>query len=108
MKKEIIYRHGDLCLRKVEQLSEGLTEAKTNVLMEGKTASHKFKNGKVYFKEVDEYVYGYFVSNKDTVLMHKDHGVGEPGNKTAVISPGIYELRRQLEDTHEGMQQVID
>ncbi len=104
------YRHGDLALCGIDKLPDNLEQTKTNVLMEGKTASHRFKNGTVYLKEVNEHIFGYFVATKDTVLLHVDHGETVKGTKTkeAKILKGVYELRRQTEDTNEGLKPVID
>lgn len=104
------YRHGDLALCGIDKLPENLEVTKTNILMEGKTASHRFKNGDVYLKEVNEHVFGYFVATKDTVLLHTDHGEAVKGRKIkeAKVQKGVYELRRQTEDTNEGLKPVID
>lgn len=104
------YRHGDLALCGIDKLPDGLEETKTDILMEGKTASHRFRNGTVYLKEVNKHVFGYFVATKDTVLLHIDHGEPVKGRKIkeARILKGVYELRRQTEDTNDGLKPVID
>jgi len=104
-----IYRHGDLALVEVNELPTGLTEAKTKILLEGKTSTHRVSKGKIYFKDVSPFIFGYVVVPDGAVLLHPEHG--EPnGNKVreAKIKSGIYELRRQQEFTHEGMKEVID
>lgn len=104
------YRHGDLALVSIEKLPAGLKPARTNVLMEGSHGNpHKVQNGTVYLKKVDEFVFGYLVAKKGCTLIHVDHGDGKRGmEKTAHLPEGIYELRRQVEKTHQGMKPVID
>jgi len=100
-------RHGDLCLVLINQLPNNLVETETTTIMEGKSNSHEVTNGKVYFKDVSTFVFGYLVAEKGCKLLHPDHGVGS-GVKTAEIPVGIYELRRQFEQTHDSMKQVVD
>jgi hypothetical protein len=78
--------------------------------MEGSHGNpHKVRNGKVYFKNVDQFVFGYLVAEKSCILFHKDHGVKKGGvMKEAPVPEGVYELRRQVERTHEGMRVVRD
>lgn len=105
------YRHGDLALIEIKELPKGLKETKTKTLMTGSNNNpHSFDQGKVYFKDVDSFVFGYFVAENNTKLFHKEHGCKVPANNSLVakIKKGVYELRRQVEDTNEGMKPVID
>lgn len=105
------YRHGDLALIEIDKLPEGLVESKTDELMRGSNNNpHKFVNGRVFFKNVSQFIFGYFVAEKNCVLRHKEHGVVVESSllREAPIKEGIYELRRQCEDTHDGMKQVVD
>jgi hypothetical protein len=102
-------RHGDLCLIQVANLPKGIKPANTNVMMQGSGGNdHSVKNGTVYFKEINQFVFGYLVAGKNCDLLHPDHGFGDATIKTAPIPVGIYELRRQFEHRHESMTQVID
>jgi len=103
------YRHGDCGLTGVKELPKGLKKLNTNVLMVGShNNSHTFDNGDVYEVKGDDFIIGYLVA-KDTTLYHPEHGeeVGKP-LREAKIDDGIYEIRRQVEYTNEGMKQVID
>ena len=105
------YRHGDLLLVGIKKLPPGLTKNKGNVIMKGSNNNpHKVENGELYFSDVDEFVFGYLVAGKDCVLLHKEHGEVVKGNtmRVAQISEGVYELRRQVEDTNDGMVPVLD
>ncbi len=105
------YRHGDLALTEIKELPKGLKEIKTKTLMTGSNNNpHNFDHGKVYFKNVDSFIFGYFVAENNTKLFHKEHGCKVPANNLLVakIKKGVYELRRQVEDTNEGMKPVID
>lgn len=96
-----LVRQGDLVLKKISKLPTKLTEENTKVLMHGSHGhDHFIDKGKVYFKKVDDYVYGYLVT-KDTTLDHPEHG----GIK---LTDGIYELRKQNEFTVAGLIPVID
>lgn len=104
------YRHGDLALIKIDKLPEGLKETKTKVIIKSSGGNaHTFDNGEIYFKKINEFVFGYFVAN-NTKLFHIEHGKIIKGKKLreAKINNGIYELRNQCEDTNKGMKQVID
>lgn len=102
-------RHGDLGLIGIEKMPEGLKETKTKVLLEGKSNKHIFDNGKFYEKKESNFVIGYFEATDKTHLFHAEHGEsnGDKLKKTK-IPKGAYQLRVQVEDTHEGMKQVVD
>ena len=102
------YRHGDLALIGIDKLPDNLEETKNKTLMTGSRGNpHSINTGKVYFKNVDEYVFGYLVA-KGTMLYHREHGEGKKELKVARIKDGIYELRKQNEQTHEGLKPIID
>ena len=104
------YRHGDLALISIEKLPEGLVETKSKVIMTGSGGNnHTFNNGKLYLKNVNQFVIGYFEAIEDTKLFHIEHGCKSEGTlKEASIEKGFYEIRKQCEDTHTGMKRVID
>lgn len=104
------YRHGDIALIGIKELPKGLTEAKTKEIIKSSGGnSHSIDMGKIYFKDVNEYVFGYLEAKK-TSLLHVEHGekIGKEKVKVAKIEDGIYELRRQQEKKHEGMTAVQD
>ena len=102
-------RHGDLALVLIEKLPGGLIPAATQTLMQGVNKNnHDVKNGTVYLKAVDQFVFGYLVAGDNCTLLHPDHGTGKGEIKTAKLPAGTYELRRQFEFKHEGMTPVID
>lgn len=105
-------RHGDILLVQVEKLPDGLTEVKTDTLMIGSHQnSHKFQNGHFYPKQENQFIFGYFIADANCKLFHPEHGDrrNSAGLMEADITKGnIYQLRKQNEDTHNGMRQVID
>ncbi len=103
------YRHGDLALIGIEKLPEGLTKSDSKILMTGSHGNnHEFDNGEFYPKRVNDFIFGYFVSN-NTTLKHPDHGDKNiNGFKYSKIVNKVYELRNQIEDTNEGMRKVED
>lgn len=97
-------RHGEICFVKISKLPKGLKLSDSKVLIQGSHGnSHSFDNGKLYFQKVDEYVFGYFVA-KGTTLLHAEHGKNGKGK----LPDGIYELRRQIECTPQGLIPVKD
>ncbi len=105
------YRHGDLALIGIKELPKGIKETKSNVIMQGSHGNdHMFEKGKLYLKNDGDFVIGYFVAESGCKLHHVDHGVKIKGKEVreSKIKKGIYELRKQCEDTHDGMKQVID
>jgi hypothetical protein len=97
-------RHGDIAFVEIEKLPKGLKSVKTNKIMEGGSGgnSHTFKGGIFYPKVDGSNIIGFFKA-KDTKLYHIEHS--PEGCK---LENGVYEVRRQVEYTHEGMKQVID
>jgi len=105
------YRHGDLGLVGVKSLPKGLKESKTEEIMRGSNNnSHSFSGGKLYLKQKGDFVIGYLKAGKGCKLYHIEHGKVEKGKtlREVKIKEGVYELRRQCEDTNEGMKQVVD
>lgn len=99
------FRHGEILFLEISKLPKGLKETKTNQIMTGSHGnSHTFDNGKIYFKQENDFVFGYFVS-KDTSLLHPEHS---PKVGDAKLPDGVYELRKQAEHTPEGLVPVID
>ncbi len=106
--KTKIYRHGEVGFVKISKLPTGLKEAKTTEIVRGSHGnSHTFKGGKIYFKNVNDFIFGYFKS-KDTKLYHPEHGKGKGNLKVAKLPNGIYELRKQHEYLPEGFKPVQD
>jgi hypothetical protein len=101
------FRHGEISFIKISDLPEGLKQEKSKVIMQGShNNSHSFDNGKLYFKKVYAYVFGYFIA-KNTTLFHPDHGKGK-GLKKSKLPNGIYELRKQQEFTPAGLVPIKD
>lgn len=69
--------------------------------------NHSFDNGVFYEKKDGDFVIGYFEA-KNTTLLHNDHGIQKGHTREAKIEDGIYEVRRQVEQTIEGMKPVQD
>ena len=98
------FRHGDICFVVIDHLPKELKESKTSVILETGSGGHphSFKGGKLYLKQDGDFVIGYLKA-KDTKLYHVEHSP-----KGGDLPNGIYEIRRQIEKTHEGMRQVQD
>ena len=100
-------RHGDLGLFSIDELPSGLIASETKVLMTGSGGNdHIFDKGTFYaFSEGQ--VVGYLVA-EGTTLLHPDHGKKGKGMRKAQIEDGIYQCKRQIEATHDGMRSVVD
>lgn len=109
MKKIKCFRHGEIGFIPIDKLPENLKETKSKVIMKGShNNDHSFDNGKLYLKNVSQYVFGYFVS-KNTTLLHYEHGKqNKSKQRTALLPNGIYELRRQVEFINSELKHVID
>lgn len=107
MKKQA-YRHGEILFVKIDALPEGLKETKTDTILTGSNNNpHKFEGGKIYFKNVDDFIFGYFAA-ENTILKHKEHGTGKGNLKSAKLPDGFYELRRQVEIVNKQLKQIVD
>jgi hypothetical protein len=110
------YRHGDCALIEVAELPKGLKKSTSKVLMTGSGGhNHSFDSGEFYPKTDNARiqkgtVIGYFVANNKTRLYHLEHGKVVKGKdlREAKIQAGIYQIRKQVEYTHDGMKPVID
>lgn len=105
-----VFRHGDLGLVGVVSLPNGLKKSSSKVLMNGSGGhNHTFDHGEFY-PAGKGLVIGYLAANNRTRLYHPEHGKAVKGKdlREAKIPAGIYELRRQQEDTHDGMKPVED
>ena len=110
MKKIKVWRHGEILFVPVKQLPQGLKKTDTNVIMRGSGDNpHTVRNADIYFKEEDTFVFGYIVTRKGNKLIHPTHGDKKVNGKMECSLPvGIYQLRRQIEDTNKGMKPVVD
>ena len=104
MKKIKAYRHGDVLLVIVSKKPTGLKKTNSKVLLQtGSSANpHSFDNGTFYPVTDDDLVIGYLKA-KNTNLFHTEHSP-----KGGKIEDGLYEVRRQVQKTHEGMVFVED
>lgn len=104
------YRHGDLALIGVEVLPTGLKKSNENVLMSGSGGHHHTFDHGEFYPHQNGLVIGYLAASSRIRLYHPEHGKVVKGKslREAKIAAGIYELRRQQEDTHDGMKPVVD
>jgi len=110
MKKTKIYRHGEIGLTLIEELPKNLELSGSKTIVKGSHGhSHDISQGELYFKNVNEYVFGYLVA-KDTKLLHLEHGTKINGQKMreAILPDGVYELRKQQEVVNNELKPVID
>jgi hypothetical protein len=105
------YRHGEIGLFGLDKLPENLTKSDSKIIVKGSHGNnHSIDNGELYFKQVDNFIFGYLVA-KNTCLLHKEHGdIFSKNNKIkkATIANGIYELRKQQEFINNELKPVID
>lgn len=104
MKKKA-YRHGELLFVALDQLPTELPKkAKTNIIASGSHGNdHTVTGAGLYLQSDGEYVIGYLYAKKNNKLYHPEHS---PDGCSLPV--GFYEIRTQMEHTHEGMKEVID
>ena len=106
-----VYRQGDICLVKISSLPKGLKKsASTTLLQTGSGGNpHSFKGGELYPKIEGDFIIGYLKAKKGCKVYHAEHGDTEEGAiRSGSLPAGVYEGRRQSEDTISGLKQVID
>ncbi len=103
------YRHGEILFLGVKEIPKEAKLKKTDTLLVGSGQHpHTFNGGQFYELVEGDYVFGYFRA-KNTRLFHPEHGDKKVGGLLeAKIDDGVYELRRQVEHTPDGLKQVID
>jgi hypothetical protein len=108
-KKVKAIRHGEICLVYIDELPQGLFKSESKVITQGShNNSHSISEGELYFKNVDQYTFGYLVA-KNTKLLHPEHGQQNKSKlRTAAIPDGVYELRKQQEWVNSELKPVID
>jgi len=98
------FRHGELFFQIIDKLPPKLEETKTKEILKGSHGNpHTFDNGKLYLKNEDDYILGYFQA-KNTTLHHIDHGK----NGKAKLPDGNYRLRRQVEWINDQLRVIDD
>lgn len=103
-------RHGELGLLPIDKKPIGLKETSKVLNIGSHGHPHGVVNGTFYVQKSGENVIGYLVAKKGCYLTHEEHGNinGEKNLKKAMLDTGVYEVRNQVEDGHEGMKKVID
>lgn len=116
IKKIKVIRQGDLVYIPNQEnysvtIPSDLKKADTDVIIKGSGGhDHKVVNGEIYFKQSGEFVLGFLKANKNAKLLHAEHGVVVKGKtlKEADLPEGVYQIRRQVEETNEGLRPVLD
>jgi len=105
-------RHGDLALIGIDKLPEGLTASKSEVLMKGSHGNDHAFSGPGTFYPHEEVrgtlrIVGYFEAREGTKLTHLDHG--PEGKKLREVPvQGLFEIRKQTEDTNYRMHPPVE
>lgn len=104
MKDKLMYRQGDVLLRKINSLPKGERKKRQNGwLLEGEMTGHIHRIAELEQAEVMEIGNGLFVSVSDAgvSLVHQEH-------HTIQLPPGNYEVTRQREYSPEAIRNVQD
>lgn len=109
---ETIAAQGDIALRRIEALPEGLhavpAEDGKHILAHSETGHHHTvleRPGVQHFTAMDEFR-SYLVVEGDPVDLVHERAFDT--HETLRIKPGIYEVRRQREYTPEGLRRAAD
>jgi len=103
-------RHGDLALLAIKTLPENLTVSTSKKLMTGSGGNdHTFTDG-TFYPNINGQTLGYLVAVDGTKLLHPDHGALVPNSnlREVIVPAGIYQVVRQVEQTHDAMRFVED
>ena len=94
---KIYARQGDVLLSKIDELPNGLTKSKTNIVVYGESSghSHRLVGGDIFTKGTDMYL----VLKRVGELIHEEHG-------TIKLGRGIYAVKRQREYLASDMTRV--
>ena len=103
---------GDLLLRKIDKLPEGLKTAPVEngkyVVAHSETGHHHTvleRNAQLLIDETNEFI-AYLKVDKEAALI--EHERSFDTHETIKVPPGIYEVRRQREYTPEGYRRAQD
>lgn len=99
------YRQGDLAYISVESFPEGVEASGSNVILQSGSGGnpHSFAGGEFYKREEGDFILGYLKA-AGTKLFHAEHGPKEG----FALPDGLYQVRRQNEETIDGLKQVQD
>ena len=101
-------RHGDCLLVEVKEIPKATKTAIKTLMVGSGNHPHTFDNGTFYQIDGDDFILGYLKAD-NTTLFHAEHGEDVGGSlREAKIPDGIYEVRKQVEYTNEGMKPVVD
>lgn len=109
------YQQGDVLLKRIDRLPEGLIKLKGAILQEGETTGHKHQF--IAINEVQLYTTGrttnertittneqkYLIVNNVVELLHEEH-------KPIIVEPGIYEIDivREYDYDANEVRRVVD
>lgn len=108
--KTIQYRQGDVYLRRVDNIPDGLVLVPRDngriVLAYGEVTGHAhaiLDNAATLFapSDLDEMAARFLRVENEVALEHEEHS-------TIVLAPGIYEVRRQREYSPSALRNVAD
>lgn len=107
-----IAAQGDLLIRKIHTLPDGLKKVKPGngkfILAHSETGHHHTvleKNAQLLIDQTNEFI-AYLKVDKESVLI--EHERSFDTHETIKVAPGIYELRRQREYTPGGLRRAQD
>jgi hypothetical protein len=99
------YRHGDVLLKKIDKLPEGLKKLKDRKVIkygEATNHSHRFSDGDYQFYEADNKRLFLQVFTPSP-LIHEEH-------EEIIIDPGMYEIEEEQEFDYvdDTLKKVVD
>ena len=104
MEKTKLYRHGDLLLKLIDKLPDGLNNLNTKTLAEGELTGHKhIFNGSVQILQEPQTMQKYVEVEQEAELTHQEHN-------TIKVKGGLYILiqEREYNPFEAEIRQVMD
>ena len=88
----VMYRQGDVLLRKVESIPEDAKPSDDDIILKGEATghAHRIVNGTIFTRSSWPRNQMYVEASAGATLVHEEH-------KTIQIEPGFYEVIRQRE-----------
>ena len=98
-----MYRQGDILLREIEVIPEGVKPSNNDVILRGEATghAHRIVNGTIFTLETFRSEEMYIEAKPEAALIHEEHN-------TIQVEAGFYEVIRQREYDPESQSRLVE
>ena len=98
-----MYRQGDILLREIEVIPEGVKSSNNDVILRGEATghAHRIVNGTIFTRETFRSEEMYVEAKLEAALIHEEHN-------TIQVEAGFYEVIRQREYDPESQSRLVE